>query len=117
MGTASTGPRPPERAKNKFCDRAIGDELASTGPRSHERGKLRGGEIDRGVGLRASTGPRSHERGKAFWAWTKGAKPALLQRGRALTSAESEIIEALNAWEDLASTGPRSHERGKTGTP
>ena len=109
---------------------------ASTGPRSGERGRaiLQGAD---GWLRRASTGPRSGERGRPFvraaqwvgltsfngaalWRARKGAlartmpsASGLLQRGRALESAEGLNNLAHNAWVLFASTGPRSGERGR----
>ncbi len=62
-------------------------ELASTGPRSRERGNLCARPGDAGGGA-ASTGPRSRERGNPVVEGLGGGGNTLLQRGRALASAE-----------------------------
>ncbi len=109
---------------------------ASTGPRSFERGEL---VLPHRLALQrlASTGPRSFERGEAasaaesftfhpcfngaalFRARREAAMPwsqcimRLLQRGRALSSAESQNASPRLTRAIVASTGPRSFERGE----
>ncbi len=66
-----------------------------------------------GLGSFASTGPRSFERGEQARAVDADAV-AELQRGRALSSAESVACDAQDEQHGRASTGPRSFERGET---
>ncbi len=110
--------------------------IASTGPRSFERGEadrilarrrrrqcFNGAALFRarralsppgqGVGDLASTGPRSFERGERKRRPCSRSTSSKLQRGRALSSAESKRRPngCLARWS--ASTGPRSFERGE----
>ena len=85
--------------------------VASTGPRSFERGDV-GGRTVGDCRRPASTGPRSFERGDLGTDAESLSTRAVLQRGRALSSAEIGR-ESLDLTDDnLASTGPRSFERG-----
>ena len=60
----------------------------------------------------ASTEPRSFERGDAEELGADGIKVFLLQRSRALSSAEIRLRHRVGLGDNLASTEPRSFERG-----